>query len=253
MAERWCLLKGWLSEAEQVALVDLFGAAIEAPDADATAGRMVHLSVPVGRELPASRYSALTDAARRAFAAAASSLGSATEGNGSGVGGGGSGVGGGGGGGAALEPADERLLERLGSGGATPLTAAALAYSGGGSMLPHVDASVARAPKWLTIFSLGLSCDFVLGSDGAPPTRLCSGDALVFDAASVIHGVRCVLPGSAPRCLVGTRAADTRVSVQLFAALAERAPDEDDSAAGLGALMGGSSSDDDDDDDGASQ
>jgi hypothetical protein len=253
MAERWCLLKGWLSEAEQVALVDLFGAAIEAPDADATAGRMVHLSVPVGRELPASRYSALTDAARRAFAAAASSLGSAAEGKGSDDGSDGGGGGGddGGGGGAALEPADERLLERLGSGGATALTAAALAYSGGGSMLPHVDASVARAPKWLAIFSLGLSCDFVLGSDGAPSTRLCSGDALVFDAASVIHGVRRVLPGSAPRCLTGTRAVDTRVSVQLFAALAERAPDEDDSAAGLGALMGGSSSDDDDD--GASQ
>ena len=147
------------------------------------------------------------------------------------------------------------------------MTAAAMIYRAESAMKAHVDASVGRQPKWLVSFSFGLACDFVLGDVGASRrcVRLRAGDALVFDAATVLHGVERVLaepePGVGldtgptvrhPQAAMGAamgagaevaappEARGVRISVMVFAALPPRdASDGDDSDGeeGLGLLF----------------
>ena len=66
----------------------------------------------------------------------------------------------------------------------TPLLAQCVAYGIKGSMAPHVDASVTRS-KPLVVLSFGLDCVF---RAGAAKLRLRSGDAVLLDAATTLHG-----------------------------------------------------------------
>ncbi|KAJ1458679.1 hypothetical protein M885DRAFT_614062 [Pelagophyceae sp. CCMP2097] len=99
------------------------------------------------------------DAARRAFAAAAQ---------------------------VETDAAARKGLARLALQG-TALAAQAAIYGVGGSMAAHVDASVNRQKKPLVILSMGSDC--VFGADAFEMT-LQSGDALVIDAAAVMHAVK---------------------------------------------------------------
>ena len=113
-----------------------------------------------------------------------------------------------------------------------PLLAQCVAYGTKGSMAPHVDASVTRS-KPLVVLSFGLECVF---RAGAAKLRLKSGDAVLLDAATTLHGVDAII--------AGTAAQDVRVSLMFYAAPppCERGDD--------GALDGAAALFDDDSDDG---
>ena len=114
----------------------------------------------------------------------------------------------------------------------TPLLAQCVAYGIKGSMAPHVDASVTRS-KPLVVLSFGLDCVF---RAGAAKLRLRSGDAVLLDAATTLHGVDAIIAGPA--------AQNVRVSLMFYAAPppCERGDD--------GALDGAAALFDDDSDDG---
>ena len=113
-----------------------------------------------------------------------------------------------------------------------PLLAQCVAYGIKGSMAPHVDASVTRS-KPLVVLSFGLDCVF---RAGASKLRLRSGDAVLLDAATTLHGVDAII--------AGTAAQNVRVSLMFYAAPppCERGDD--------GALDGAAALFDDDSDDG---
>ena len=113
-----------------------------------------------------------------------------------------------------------------------PLLAQCVAYGIKGSMAPHVDASVTRS-KPLVVLSFGLDCVF---RAGAAKLRLRSGDAVLLDAATTLHGVDAII--------AGTAAQNVRVSLMFYAAPppCERGDD--------GALDGAAALFDDDSDDG---
>ena len=112
-----------------------------------------------------------------------------------------------------------------------PLLAQCVAYGIKGSMAPHVDASVTRS-KPLVVLSFGLDCVF---RAGAAKLRLRSGDAVLLDAATTLHGVDAII--------AGTAAQNVRVSLMFYAAppACERGDD--------GALDGAAALFDDDSDD----
>ena len=114
----------------------------------------------------------------------------------------------------------------------TKLLAQCVAYGIKGSMAPHVDASVTRS-KPLVVLSFGLDCVF---RAGASKLRLRSGDAVLLDAATTLHGVDAII--------AGTAAQNVRVSLMFYAAPppCERGDD--------GALDGAAALFDDDSDDG---
>ena len=100
-------------------------------------------------------------------------------------------------------------------------------------MREHVDASVARRPKWLVVLSIGCDCRF--RADGRA-VLLRSGDALAMDAAAVMHGVDEIVPGTAPAELALLERA--RVSVMLWRAAPARSPEPAEPESDLGALFG---------------
>ena len=197
---RYCVLPGFLSAAEQCEICASIGAP-HLPEEGARTGRAVALAMATGAALPLPHYAALAAAARRAFGTFLSGQQPHTPC------------------GAAVEPTDDaspsaaaaaalasvvtaqdRERVRAMASGAVPMTAAAMIYRAESAMKAHVDASVGRQPKWLVSFSFGLACDFVLGDVGASRrcVRLRAGDALEFDAATVLHGVERVLAEPEP-------------------------------------------------------
>ena len=130
-ASSYVVMRSFLSPTEQASIIALLWP-LPHPEAHAKASVRVELKgLPrVGAPLPPC-LDALAAAGRRAFKSAALALSA---------------------------PA---ALEALGS-EAAALTAQALVYGPAGEMEPHVDASVARRPKWLTLFSLGCECDCLL-------------------------------------------------------------------------------------------
>ena len=244
-ALRYRVLHSFLSAAEQGEICASIGAP-DLPEVGATTGRAVSLAMQTGAELPLPRYAALAAAARRAFdtfltgippqcnCAEASSDAAAI----------------------AFTAQDRERVRAMAT-GVSPMTAAAMVYREGAEMKAHVDASVGRQPKWLVSFSFGLACNFVLGDVGATRrVRLAAGDALVFDAATVLHGVERVLPESEPGpgankeagMMAGAGVAvppetrGVRISVMIFAALPPRDAHENDNddleeESGLGLLF----------------
>ena len=113
-----------------------------------------------------------------------------------------------------------------------PLLAQCVAYGIKGSMAPHVDASVTRS-KPLVVLSFGLDCVF---RAGASKLRLRSGDAVLLDAATTLHGVDAII--------AGTAAQNVRVSLMFYAAPPQCERGDDGALDGAAALF------DDDSDDG---
>ena len=208
------------------------------PQAASSSGHRVDLGLErVGFPLPHMPFGPVLDAARRAFAVAAAAV-------------------------AGSDYAASTVpLHRLADAAASHLTAQAILYSPSASMAPHTDAPLgADGLKWIVILSLGLAADFSV--DGAA-LRLAPGDALVMDAAAVMHGVDRIVPGSAPLGLtpglltpggLGDAPApaipDARLSILLWEAaapfLSAPVPAALDGFAGL---FGGSGSDDSEPDD----
>ena len=133
------------------------------------------------------------------------------------------------------DPSDAAALARM-AGAAQPLTATALLYSLGGVLAPHVDASPTRR-KWLAVLSFGCTARFVVG-DAHRPLALRSGDALVFDAARVLHGIERIETETAPPELVASSLREARVSIMVWEALPARDRVDDDEAGDDGDVDG---------------
>ena len=116
-----------------------------------------------------------------------------------------------------------------------PLLAQCVAYGIKGSMAPHVDASVTRS-KPLVVLSFGLDCVF---RAGAAKLRLRSGDAVLLDAATTLHGVDAII--------AGTAAQNVRVSLMFYAAPPACERGDDGALDGAAALFGDDSDDGEDD------
>lgn len=101
----------------------------------------------------------------------------------------------------------------------TALMLQAVVYGLKGSMAPHCDASVGRRPKDLAILSFGCACDF--STDRLFDLR--SGSALVFDAASVLHGVARIKPHTSPLSALD----DARIALMFWAAPPALLPPDD--------------------------
>ena len=115
-----------------------------------------------------------------------------------------------------------------------PLLAQCVAYGIKGSMAPHVDASVTRS-KPLVVLSFGLDCVF---RAGASKLRLRSGDAVLLDAATTLHGVDAII--------AGTAAQNVRVSLMFYAAPPPCERGDDGALDGAAALFGDESDSEDD-------
>ena len=116
-----------------------------------------------------------------------------------------------------------------------PLLAQCVAYGIKGSMAPHVDASVTRS-KPLVVLSFGLDGVF---RAGASKLRLRSGDAVLLDAATTLHGVDAII--------AGTAAQNVRVSLMFYAAPEKCERGDDGALDGAAALFGDESDDGEDD------
>mmetsp|Transcript_239 Transcript_239/g.675 ORF Transcript_239/g.675 Transcript_239/m.675 type:complete len:192 (-) Transcript_239:122-697(-) len=128
---------------------------------------------------------------------------------------------------AVLRPC-RAALERLAD-DSTRLICQAVVYGPDGAMAPHVDASVGRAAKFLAVLCLGASCVFRADSE---LIELRSADALVLDAANVLHGVERIIAGTSPL----PELADARVSLMFWEQPPSR-PREHDLPLDLGGLF----------------